>query len=119
MKQCPYCQTNENQVKVGFTAAGSQRYQCKLCKHKYTPEPKGQGYEESVRQQAIRLYMDGNNQRRAARQIGVSQGSVSNGHRAYVADLAEAAEMPQTPVLVAELDELFTYVGEKKTKSIS
>jgi hypothetical protein len=34
-----------------------------------------------------------------------------------VAELAEAAEKPDELVAVGELDELFTYVGEKKTKS--
>jgi transposase-like protein len=117
MKQCPQCQASENQVKVGFTAAGSQRYQCNLCKKKYTPKPKVKGYDETVRRQTVKLHMDGNNQRRTARQMGVSQGSVSNWHRDYVAELTEAAEKPAELVAVGELDELFTYVGEKKTKS--
>ena len=119
MKQCPQCQTSENQVKVGFTASGSQRYQCKVCKKKYTPNPKRQGYDETVRRQTIKLYMDGNNQRRTARQMGVSQGSVSNWHRDYVTQLEGTAEAPDEPVTVGELDELFTFVGEKKTKSTS
>jgi transposase-like protein len=117
MKQCPRCQKKENQVKVGFTTAGSQRYQCKVCKKKYTPEPKVQGYAESVRRQTVKLHMDGNNQRRTARQMGVSQGSVSNWHRDYVAGIEDTDAKPDVPVAVGELDELFTYVGEKKTKS--
>ncbi len=119
MNQCPHCHDTENQVKVGFTGAGSQRYKCKPCNRKYTPNPKPLGYAESIRQQAVKLYMDGNNQRRTARQVGVSQGSVSNWHRQHVATLPEKEEKPATEVAVAEIDELFTFVGEKKTGSTS
>lgn len=119
MNQCPHCQQTENQVKIGFTAAGSQRYQCKPCHRKYTPIPKSLGYDESVRRQAVKMYMDGNNQRRIARQLGVSQGSVSNWHRQYVAGLPADADKPDSAVAVAEIDELFTFVAAKKTGSTS
>ncbi len=66
MKQCPYCQNNERQVKVGLNASGSQRYRCQGCGRKYTPQPKEHGYGE-----AVRLYVDGMNFRRIARQLGV------------------------------------------------
>ena len=119
MSQCPHCQETENQVKIGFTAAGSQRYKCKPCNRKYTPEPRLLGYDESVRRQAVTMYMDGINQRRTARQLGVSQGSVSNWHRQYVAGLPDEAEQPAPSAAVAEIDELFTFVEAKKTESTS
>lgn len=78
MITCPHCQNSHSLVKAGLTKAGSQRYLCKGCHRKYTPIPKPMGYDEKTRRQAIKLYLDGNNQRRIARHLGVSQGSVSN-----------------------------------------
>ena len=119
MKQCPHCESRENQVKDGHTAAGSQVYRCKLCNRKYTPEPKAKGYSSQTRQRAIRLALDGNSQRQAARHVGVSPGSVANWLREYADSLAETLPTPEQPVAVAELDELFTFIGDKKTKSTS
>ena len=108
MITCPHCQNAENQVKVGFNPSGSQRYLCPTCHRKYTPVPNEADHKESVRQQAVKMYLDGINQRRIARQLGVSQGSVSNWARAYARQLPPAVSQPEIPVDVAELDELFT-----------
>jgi len=71
MKTCPGCQQQDEQIRIGFTRAGSQRYKCKHCGKKYTPEPKQAGHPPELRQQAIRMYMDGINYRRIARHAGV------------------------------------------------
>ena len=119
MKQCPHCQSRDNQVKDGHTAAGSQVYKCKLCNRKYTPEPKARGHSRQTRQQAIRLALDGNSQRQAARHVGVSPGSVANWLNNYTDSLPDTLPTPDQPIEVAEQDELFTFIGDKKTKSIS
>ena len=117
MITCPHCQQTEKQVKVGFNPSGSQRYLCRFCQRKYTPYPHEVGHKASLRQQAIKMSLDGLNQRRIARHLGVSQGSVSNWVREYAQQIPEATPQPETPVEVAELDELFTFVGDKKTES--
>ena len=119
MKQCPHCQRIDNQVKNGNTSAGSQIYKCKVCKRKYTPEPKTNGYGKDRRQQAIRLILDGNSQRQAARHAGVSHGTVANWFKQYADELPD--ELPGTGIAVdvAEQDELFTFIGQKKTKPTS
>lgn len=119
MNQCPQCQSSERQVKNGKTAAGSQVYKCNLCQHKYVPEPKQPGHSLQTRQQAIRLVLDGNSQRQAARHVGVAPQSVANWLREYADNLPETWTKPATPVAVAEQDELFTFIGDKKTKSTS
>ena len=116
MNQCPHCQRTDKQVKNGRTAAGSQVIKCKVCKRKYTPEPKRNGYELVKREQALRLVLDGNSQRQAARHTGVSHGSVANWLKAYADSLPATLPMPESPVEVAEQDELFTFLGKKKTK---
>jgi predicted transcriptional regulator len=65
------------------------------------------------------MSVDGLNQRHIARLLDVSQGSVSNWVKAYVAQLPEEPAKPEMPVQIAEQDELFTFVGDKKTRSTS
>lgn len=115
MNQCPHYST-DNQVKNGRTAAGIQLYRCKRCGRKYTPEPKAIGYDMAVREQAFRLALDGNSQRQAARHAGVSHGTVANWLKGYVDGLPQELPGQDNPVEVAEQDELFTFIGSKKTK---
>ena len=85
------------------------------CQRKYTPNPKRHGYPESLRKRAAEMYVDGGNLRRIARHLKVSHQTVS----LWVTDLAERlpnAPMPEK-VKEAEMDEIFTFIGDKKTKS--
>jgi transposase-like protein len=85
------------------------------CGSKYTPEPKKQGYPDEVRKKALEMYIDGINLRRIGRHLGLHHQTVANWAKAY------AAELPETPmpeeVKDAEMDELFTFIGDKKTGS--
>jgi len=116
MNPCPYCQATTKQHKNGRTASGSQRYKCQHCGRRYSPEPKQQGYDETIRQEAVKLYSDGMNFRRIARQLGVNHQTVINWVNAYSAQLPNQPPQP-TDVGVVELDELYTFVGKKKTAS--
>ena len=86
-----------------------------FCGSKYTPEKKTQGYEARVRKQALRLYVDGTNLRRTARQVGVHHTTIMRWVKEYVQRLPEAPQPKK--VKTAEMDELFTFIGSKKTKS--
>lgn len=119
MNQCPHCHRTDSQVKNGKTVAGSQVFKCKACNRKYVPQPQPNGHPISLRQQAIRLVLDGNSQRQAARHLGVAPQSVANWLKAYADKLPATLPAPDGPVEVAEQDELFTFIGEKKTKSTS
>ena len=85
------------------------------CNRKYTPDRKPQGYPASLRKQAAEMYVDGSNLRRIARRLKVHHRTVA----LWVKDQAEA--LPATPmpeeVKEAEMDELFTFIGDKKTES--
>ena len=114
MNMCPKCQTSAPQVKAGTTAAGSQRYRCTACRYKYTPVRKGRGYPPELRHKVVQEYVDGRNLRQIARQFGLVHQTVAN----WVAAHADAlpAQPPQPEhVETAELDELYTFVGDKKT----
>jgi transposase-like protein len=115
--KCPQCGASQKQYRNGKTRAGSQRYRCWQCQHSYTPQSKAQGYGAAVRRKAIQQYVDGANLRRIGRQLGVHHQTVANWVKAYVEHLPEAP-LP-AEVKTAELDELFTFIGQKKTGSTS
>ena len=114
--KCPRCEKTTSQHKIGCTKAGSQRYRCYFCHCKYTPVKKVPGYSRAFRQKAVKLNVDGSGLRRTGRQLGVHHQTVAN----WAKDQAE--QLPETPVpavvKTAEFDEIFTYIGDKKTESI-
>ena len=86
-----------------------------FCGSKYTPEKKHHGYDAQIRKQALRLCVDEMNLRRTARHLGIHHRTVALWVKAYVRDLPEVPQPKK--VKTAELDELFTFIGKKKTKS--
>ncbi len=87
------------------------------CQRKYTPVPKAQGYPESLRKRAREMYVDGGNFRRIARHLKVH-------HRTIALWMTEYANsLPKAPVPEevndVEMDELFTFIMDKKTQSTS
>ena len=114
---CPKCKSKKRQVKNGLNKSGSQKYRCQECGTVYTPEPKENGYPAETRLLAIRMYVEGSSYGSIGRVLKVNPQSVANWVSTY------SAKLPQAPlpekVKKAELDELFTFVGKKKTKSTS
>ena len=115
--KCPKCGANWKQYKAGFNPSGSQRYRCGECNRVYTPTPTHHGYSEEIRLLAIRMYVEGSSYGSIGRVLKVNPQSVANWVSAYTAKLPNAP-LPEK-VKKAELDELFTFVGKKKTKSTS
>ena len=116
---CPTCGETTKQHKAGTNATGTARRECRHCGRTYTPEPKKHGYEASIRHQALKLYVDGTNFRRIARHLGVNPQTVAN----WVTTAAANLPSPATPkerqqevsVETLELDELYTFVSQKKS----
>ena len=121
MTTCPHCLDAERQVKAGFTHTKNQRYQCQLCRRQYTPEPRPLGYDEKTKEMALKLYLEGNGFRRIGRLLSVNHQSVVNWINAFHAQLRTrklALPVPGT-VSTLEMDELFTFIGAKKSQSLS
>lgn len=78
MSSCPKCHQSQCQIKDGFTPAGSQRYRCKSCGCRYTPETKDWGYSEETRLIALRLHLQGQSLRAISRALAVNHQSVAN-----------------------------------------
>jgi transposase-like protein len=114
---CPECQATHKQWKAGFNPSGSQRYRCGVCNQVYTPLPRNRGYPSQTRYLALRMYLEGNSLRGIGRILQVNPQSVANWVAAYAAQLPEAPRPASSQV--AELDELYTFLGSKKTNSTS
>ena len=114
--ECPYCHRREGVIKSGLNPTGSHRYQCRSCVKYFTPEPKPMGYDDEVREQAVQLYLEGNSLRSIGRILKVHHVSVSNWINAHAHTLPRQVADSE-PTQTVEIDELFTYVGKKTSKS--
>ena len=114
-QECPNCAAQEQQIKSRRNRSGTQRILCRTCSKTYTVEPKPRGYSEEVREKAVRLYVEGNNFRRIGRLLGVNHQSVVNWVNIYHAQIKDKTALPAESEAI-EMDELWTFVGEKKTK---
>ncbi|HEU5200397.1 MAG TPA: helix-turn-helix domain-containing protein [Ktedonobacterales bacterium] len=120
MKQpnCPSCQQDQYVIKCGLNRTGSQRYRCQTCQRYFTPDPKPEGYDLALRTQALKLYLEGTSFRAIGRVLSLHHQTVSN----WVTQAANALPITvtdQTPSDTIELDELYTFIQQKKTGSTS
>jgi transposase-like protein len=109
------------QTKAGHTTCGSQRYHCHACQKLYSPFPKQHGYPTDTRQTAVAMYLEGNGFRQIARLLKTSPQTIANWVSAYQTHLQTKSPCLPAPTTLetGELDELYTFVGSKKTKSTS
>jgi transposase-like protein len=91
--KCPCCEASAKQVKAGKNKSGSQRMKCRACGHAYTPAPTAHGYPEALRQQAVKLYVDGMNFRRIARHVAVHHKTVMLWVNAHAQQLLAPARL--------------------------
>ena len=108
---CPKC-NNTTKTKDGIVR-GKQRYKCKSCNYRYTVVKKSDVKSEETRRLALKMYLEGLGFRSIGRILEVSHVSVYN----WVKTWGEKVSLPKRkdPVEIVELDEMHTYIGEKKT----
>lgn len=110
---CPRCGGRDHLYRNGHNRSGTQGYRCGTCRRVFTPAPKEQGYGETTQAQAVRLYLEGMSLRAVGRILGVVHQSVANWVAAAAADLP-ASVGDASPTETVEVDELFTFVEQKK-----
>lgn len=100
---------------------GSQRFQCQECRRQYTPAPRPLGYDDKTKEAALKLYLEGNGFRRIGRLLSVNHQSVVNWINAFHTRLrAKNLALPVPGrVSTLEMDELFTFIGTKKSRLLS
>ena len=109
MENCPKCKS-KNFRKDGIVKA-KQRYFCKDCKHRFTVEQIGKPY--NLKKDALILYLEGLGFRSIGRILKVSHVAVFNWIKSFSEKLEEFRN--QSAIQVIELDEMHTYIGQKKT----
>ena len=109
---CPKC-TSEKKVKSG-NINKRQRYKCKECGCNYTVEIKSTAKPNSLKKNALHLYLEGLGFRSIGRFLGVSNVSVLNWIRSFGNEIA-TLQSKSEKIEVVELDEMHSYIGSKKT----
>jgi len=108
---CPHCQSRQV-VKNGHRQ-GKQSYLCRDCGRQFRENPQPPGYSAQVKALCLKMSLNGMGFRGIERVTGISHNSVINWVRQAEAEIAdENYEIPET----AQLDELQTFVGSKKTR---
>ncbi len=111
--QCPECQSTH--VNKNGQKTGKQNYICVGCGRQfidcYHPY---KGYSEKVKRECLKIYVNGRGFRASERIKGVHHTSIINYWVKQVGELLPDAYEPDTISLVGELDELETFVGQKK-----
>jgi len=112
--QCPEC--GSTHIRKNGKKQGKQNHICVACARQfldcYAP-PKG--YSDEVKQECLRMYVNGTGFRGIERVKGVHHTTVINWVKQVGLDLPLADEPARIPD-VGELDELETFVGSKKTR---
>lgn len=109
VKLCTKC--NTICIKYGFTFNGKQRYFCKNCKLSVVKNYSYNGYNSFLNKKVIALTKEGVGIRSIARLLSVSKQTVTT----RIIKISKAIKKPAMVTnQVYEVDELRTYVGNKK-----
>jgi transposase-like protein len=109
---CPKCESKEF-CKDGIVK-GKQRYLCKKCRYRYTVIKKSDVADKTTKRQALHLYLEGLGFRSIGRLLNYSNVTILKWIRSFGEKLEEIKN-DDHPVQVMEIDEMHTYIGQKKT----
>jgi len=107
---CPRC--NSSNHKKNGLVGGRQRYKCYVCGYNYSVEIKSTASPASVKRQALQLYLEGLGFRSIGRFLGVSHVSVQKWIKKFGQELEDLKS--ENKISIVELDEMHTYIGNKK-----
>lgn len=113
--KCPECESQH--IQKNGKRKGKQNYICVLCRRQFIDdyEPH-RGYSDSIRQDCLKMYVNGMGFRAIQRVKGVHHTTLITWVKQVGEMLPDAYDPEQIPE-VGELDELETFVGSKKTRS--
>lgn len=109
--QCPDC-NSEKIWKNGYHR-GKQRFKCKECGRQFIEFYKPLGYDRSIKEKCLEMYVNGSGFRSIERVMGVHHTTVINWVKEIGNKLEKtppASEIPE----ITQIDELQTFVGKKK-----
>jgi len=108
---CPKCKS------LSYTKDGivqnRQRYKCKSCNYRYTVIAKSDVKSKQVRRMALEMYLEGLGFRAIGRLLKISHVTVYY----WIKCWGSRVELPirDKPLEIVELDEMHSYIGNKKT----
>nr|WP_230843446.1 IS1 family transposase [Gloeobacter morelensis] len=111
--KCPTCQS-EHLSKNG-RRRGMQYFICNHCRKQFPAYHHPRGYPEEVKRNCLTMYLNGLRFRAIERVTGVHHTTIIHWVKQAASALPDAPEVEKIPI-VAQLDELQTYVGRKKNK---
>jgi transposase-like protein len=113
--KCPECKSTH--INKNGHKKGKQNYLCVTCRRQFIDSYKiHKGYALEVRQECLKMYVNGLGFRAIERVSGVHHTTVMDWVKQVGEILPDYYNPEQTP-LVGELDELETFIGSKKTSS--
>jgi transposase len=107
---CPRCKSPDH--KKNGKVDGLQRYKFNVCGYNYSVEMKSTASSSSVKRQVLQLYLEGLGFSSIGRFLGVSQVSVQKWIKKFGQDLEDLKS--ENEISIVELDEMHTYIGNKK-----
>jgi transposase-like protein len=116
---CHHCHSNS--FKKNGNTNGVQRYLCKSCKRTFSSN--GERFDKSVKEQAVKMYLNNVGIRKIALLLGVSPPSVLQWIKKAGRDIAFRLSAASKQIKddlpdVIEMDEIYTYV-KKNSKGLS
>ena len=115
---CPRC--GKEEIRKAGRPRGKQQYQCKNCRKKFITEL---NYSEEFKEKAIQILYEGNSGRAVGRIMGINKSTVYNWIKKLNEKTQKTAIIDERnkthesqPAEEIEMDELFTYIKDKKTE---
>ncbi len=113
--ECPECKATH--IRKNGKKRGKQNYICVNCGRQFIDSyEKVRGYNDEFKRECLKMYVNGTGFRGIERVKGVHHTTVINWVKQVGKNLPDAYN-PEAVPEVGELDELETFVGQKKTKS--
>ena len=109
--KCPNCQSTK--IRKNGHRRGKQNYHCKECDRQFISTYTQVGYSSSVKENCLKMYVNGLGFRAIERITGVNHNTVIRWVRKSAIALPNAPQVEEIPE-IAEIDELQTYIGQKK-----
>jgi transposase-like protein len=110
--ECPEC--NSTHIRKNGIKRGKQNHICVNCRRQFVDSPQTtRGYSETVKRECLNMYVNGMGFRGIERVKGVHHTTLITWVKQVGERLPNAYAPDQIPV-VGELDELETFIGQKK-----
>lgn len=103
-------------LRLALTVAVRSAIFARLARVTLPPNPDPQGYDQALKRQTLKLYLEGTSLRAIGPLLNINHQTVSNWVNTSSAELPEeVSDQPNAETI--EIDELFTFITDKKTKS--